>query len=53
MHTMSISKYIVKNGSVRTLQNTLNDLAEQGYEFVNLHQFLTADGLKFSLVMKR
>jgi len=53
MHTVCVSKFIVKNGPIGNLQNTLNELAEQGYEIVNLHQFMTADGLKFSLVMKR
>jgi hypothetical protein len=53
MHTMNTAKYIVKNGSTGNLQTTLNDLVEQGYEIVNLYQFMTADGLKFSLVMKR
>jgi len=53
MHTMNMSKYVVKNGPVSNLQSTLNDLDEQGYNFMNLHQFLTADGLKFSLVMCR
>jgi len=53
MHTVCVSKFIVKNGPIGNLQNTLNDLVEQGYEIVNLHQFMTADGLKFSLVMKR
>jgi len=53
MHTMNTAKFVVKNGSVGNLQNTLNDLAEQNYDFVSLHQFMTPDGLKFSLVMKR
>ena len=53
MHTMNMSKYVVKNGPISNLQSTLNDLDEQGYSFMSLHQFLTADGLKFSLVMCR
>jgi len=53
MHTMNMSKYVVKNGPVSNLQSTLNDLDEQGYNFMDLHQFLTADRLKFSLVMCR
>jgi hypothetical protein len=53
IHTTNTAKFVVKNGLVGNLQNTLNDLAEQGYDFVSLHQFMTADGLKFSLVMRR
>jgi hypothetical protein len=53
MHTVCVSKFVVKNGPINALQSVLNDYSEQGYEIVNLHQFMTQDGLKFSLVMKR
>ena len=52
MHTVCVSKFIVKNGPISALQGALNDYSEQGYEIVSLFQFM-ADGLRFSLVMKR
>lgn len=52
MQSFSVPRYITKGGSASDLQNTLNDLSEQGYELVNLHMFM-GDGLRFFLVMKR
>ena len=42
-----------ENGkTVKVLENTLNELAKNGYEFVSIEQYIF-DGLNFSLIMKR
>ena len=42
-----------ENGkTVKVLENTLNELAKKGYEFVCIEQYIF-DGLNFALIMKR